>query len=305
MRTRATGIGLALTTALISGIAIYVNGHAVRHFADATVYTTAKNAVAGVLLTVLALTLRRPGEPRQHERRAVGRRAAALLVLAVVGGSVPFVLFFEGLARAEATQASFIHKTLVVWVALLAVPILRERVRVPHLLAIALIMGGQIWLAGSLGTVAFGSGEAMILAATLLWAVEVVYVKHLLGPVRFRPASLAAARLGLGTLILLAWLGATGKFGGLEALDGAQWRWALLTGILLTGYVATWYAALAHSPAVDVTAALVLGAPVTAILAGTLDGRSIGIGGTVLIAAGVAVVAWTALRRPRARPETA
>ena len=54
----------------------------------------------------------------------------------MIGGSVPFVLFFEGLARAEATQAAFIQKTLVVWVALLAVPLLRERFGVPHALAI-------------------------------------------------------------------------------------------------------------------------------------------------------------------------
>jgi len=36
--TRATGIALAFVTALISGVAIFVNGHAVRHFGDATVW---------------------------------------------------------------------------------------------------------------------------------------------------------------------------------------------------------------------------------------------------------------------------
>ena len=49
-------------TALISGVAIFVNGHAVQRFGDATVYTTAKNAVAGALLLALALpVLARPG----------------------------------------------------------------------------------------------------------------------------------------------------------------------------------------------------------------------------------------------------
>ena len=60
----------------------------------------------------------------------------------MIGGSVPFVLFFEGLARAEATQAAFIQKTLVIWVALLAVPLLRERFRTPHALAIVLLIAG-------------------------------------------------------------------------------------------------------------------------------------------------------------------
>ncbi len=49
-------------------------------------------------------------------------------------------------------------------------------------------MAGQAWLAGKLGTVAFGQGEAMILGATLLWSVEVVFVKHLLGSVPPRVA---------------------------------------------------------------------------------------------------------------------
>src|SRR5262249_45486785 len=108
-------------------------------------------------------------DARAPAAHGVGRAAVG-----VVGGSVPFVLFFEGLSRAEATQAAFIQKTLVVWVALLAVPLLRERVGVPHALAIGLLVAGQAWIAGHAGTIAFGQGEAMILAATLLWAVEVV-----------------------------------------------------------------------------------------------------------------------------------
>ncbi len=135
--TRATGIALAFVAALISGVAIFVNGHAVKHFGDATVYTTAKNAVAGLLLLALAwplLSSRASGEARLPRAR---NQKLGVLAIAVVGGSVPFVLFFEGLARAEATQAAFIQKTLVVWVAILAVPLLRERLGILQLVAIA------------------------------------------------------------------------------------------------------------------------------------------------------------------------
>lgn len=41
----------------------------------------------------------------------------------------------------------------------------------------------------------------------------------------------------------------------------------LLTGVILAGYVSTWFAALSRAPAVDVTAVLVVGAVVTALLA--------------------------------------
>ena len=77
--------------------------------------------------------------------------------VAVVGGSVPFVLFFEGLARAEATQAAFIQKTLVVWVALLAVPLLHERLGLARTSPRSRCsLAGQAWLAGDAGTVASG-----------------------------------------------------------------------------------------------------------------------------------------------------
>ena len=292
MSTRARGVGLAFVTALVSGVSIYVNGRAVKHFGDATVYTTAKNAVAGLLLLALALV---PVGPRLVA--PFGRRqSAGLVVIAVVGGSVPFVLFFEGLARAHATQAAFIQKTLVVWVALLAVPILRERFRVPHALAIVLLIAGQAWLVGRPGTVVFGTGEAMILAATLLWAVEVVLAKRLLGSIPAR--TLGAARMALGTVLLFGWLAVSHKLDALARLDAGQWRWALATGLLLTAYVGTWFAALARAQAVDVTAVLVFGAFVTALLAGAVDGTSFSAVGAVLVVAGSALVGWTAARRP-------
>jgi drug/metabolite transporter (DMT)-like permease len=296
MSRRATGIALAFVTAVISGISIFVNGHAVRHFSDATVYTTAKNAVAGTLLLVLALTSRRVA-PTQ---RVHGRRWLALLGVAVIGGSVPFVLFFEGLARAQATQAAFIQKTLVIWVALLAVPLLRERFRAPHALAIVLLLAGQAWLAGHAGTIVFGAGEAMILAATLLWSVEIVYVKRLLDVLS--PRTLAVARMGIGTALLVGWVGLSGKAGQFSRLDGTQWRWIVLTGLLLTAYVATWYAALARAQAIDVTAALVFGAFVTALLSKAADGTAVSLPGVVLVAAGSVLVAVVAVRGPSAKP---
>jgi drug/metabolite transporter (DMT)-like permease len=156
-------------------------------------------------------------------------------------------------------------------------------------------MAGQVWLAGKLGTVAFGKGEAMILIATLLWSVEIVFVKYLLRSIP--PSVVAAARMAVGTVLLLCWLALAGKLGDLVGLSALQWRWALLTGLLLTAYVATWFAALARAQAIDVTAVLVFGAFVTAILSGVIDGAAIGVGGSILIAVGSGLVAWTALRR--------
>lgn len=288
MSRRAAGIALAFVTACISGVAIWVNSHAVTRFGDATVYTTAKNAVAGIVLIALTLPLSvRTREPRTPKVRR--HQWPALLAIAVIGGSVSFVLFFEGLARAEATQAAFIQKTLVVWVALIAVPLRRERIGPAHLAAIAFVIAGQAALAEHAGTVVFGTGEAMILAATLLWAVEVILAKRLLDSIPVR--TLAVARMGLGTVILVCWVVVSGRGGELVHLTADQWSWALLTGLFLSAYVATWYGALARAQAVDVTAVLVFGAVVTALLSRAADGVAFDALGVVLVSLGVALAA--------------
>lgn len=293
--TRRLGLVLALCTAGVSAVSVYLNASAVRAFGDATVYTTAKNLVAAVLLAVLAGTV--AAGRRERGGSLSGRQWLGLAAVGVVGGSVPFVLFFEGLARASSPQAAFLQKTLVVWVAVLAVLLLRERVGWPHLAAIGLLVVGQVGLA-SAGAFPFDAGAAMILAATLLWSVEVVLVKRLLADLS--SWTLAVARMGLGSLVLLGWLAATGRLGDLVALTGLQVQWLATTGVLLTAYVALWFAALARAQAVDVTAVLVLGAVGTAVLSGVLDGVTLApqAAWLALITAGVALVGVTMVRRP-------
>lgn len=295
--TRRMGLVFAFLTAAISGTAIFVNAHVVGQVGDATVYTTAKNAVAAlVLLLVLAATRARTGVHRRT--RPTRRQWLGLASLGVVGGSIPFVLFFEGLARAnDPAQAGFLHKTLVVWVALLAVPLLRERFTLWHGTAVALLLAGQVMLVGGLADLRLGTGELLVLAATLLWAVEFVLAKRLLRT--WGSLTVGTARLGLGIMVLIGWVVGTGRGGLLIGLTAQQWSWALLTGGILAGFVASWYAALARAPAIDVTAVLVFGQVVTAGLSSTLTGADLGadLAGLGVITLGVVAVATRAWPR--------
>ncbi len=312
MTTRNRGLLLALAAAAISGVSVFVNGYGVKQYPDATAYTTAKNAVAALIVVVAAVAAAR--------RRAAGRGAAAataavaptapeaspaarrlgLVVVAVVGGSTAFVLFFEGLARSSAKDAAFIHKTLVVWVAVLGATILRERVGALHVAAVAVLVSGQALLGVRLGAIGVGSGEAMILAATVLWAVEVVVAKRLLASVP--PTTVAVARMGGGALLLLGLLAVRGDLGHLVPTDRGALVWVGVTGALLGAYVLTWFHALAAAPAVDVTALLVAGAVVTALLDAAVKGAALGplAGGLALIVAGTAVALRAA--RPTSAP---
>jgi drug/metabolite transporter (DMT)-like permease len=289
---------LALGAALISGIAVFVNSYGVKEFADATVYTTAKNSVAAVVLIAMcALAMVR----RNSAAVAIPARRSQLLALgaiAIVGGSVPFLLFFEGLAQATSgpVQAQFINKTLVIWVALLAVSVLGERVGALQVGALALLVVGQAALSGGVGsafTPHFGRGELMIFAATLMWAVEVVLARALLRSVS--SWTVALGRMVLGSTLLILWVVVTGKGSQLVGMDAHQWVWVAATGVLLAGYVATWLAALAAAPAVNVTAVLVAAVPVTALLQAIVRHTALSpqLGGLALVVAGCLLVVAT------------
>ncbi len=293
---RREGMALAAAAACISGVAVFVNGYGVKQFADATAYTTAKNLVAALVL-VGALALRSRVTGGLAIRDAASRHVWALAAIAVFGGSVPFVLFFEGLSRATSGDAAFIQKTLVVWVALLAVPLLHERLGPWPIAAIGLLVAGQLLLARDLTTLRPSAGELMVLAATMLWAVEVVIAKRVLAEVP--SLVVATARMAGGVVVLVLWVAVRGGLGGLADQGPSGWAWAAATGILLAAYVATWYAALARAQAVDVTAMLVPAAIVTALLDLAARGAPLPApAGLVLVAAGGVVLVVATWRRP-------
>lgn len=301
MKTLRWGVLLAVATALISGVSIFVNGLAVKQLPDPAVYTTLKNGVAALLLIGLALATVRPAQVRAVPARSWGW----LAVIGVIGGSLPFLLFFAGLAQASAPSAAFIHKTLFIWVALLAVPMLGERLGLAQLGALAVLLVGQVLIITPAG-VTWGVGETMIAAATLLWAVETIVAKRVLRSV---PAGVVGAgRLAIGMIVLTGYLAATGSLGAVATLSAVQWGWILLTGLLLSGYVATWFAALQRAPASLVTAILVLGAPVTAgiqaLQTGAIPAIPVLTGQLLVLLAGSALVI-TAIHRWRPAPAPA
>ncbi|HET7027543.1 MAG TPA: DMT family transporter [Candidatus Limnocylindrales bacterium] len=281
-RTLTAGVMLAFVTASVSGVSIMVNAVGVRQVPDAAVYTTAKNLVAALVLVGLLGLGGGIGRLRSLDRRSAGW----LFAIAIVGGSVPFVLFFSGLAVASAPSAAFIHKTMFVWVALLAVPLLGERLGPIQLAALGVLLAGQFLLTPPTG-VRWGSGEMMIAAATLLWSIEIVVARRLLRTVD--AATVGAARMGIGVVVLLGYLLVTGRIGGLLALGAAQWSWVVATGLLLAAYVTTWFAALQRAPATIVSAVLVSGAVVTggltALQQGGLPGSSVSGNALILLAA--------------------
>jgi len=287
------GALLALATAVVSGVSIFVNSLGVQRVADPFVFTSAKNVVVAVVLAAAVVLPFKWRELRNLDRPGWGK----LAVLGLVGGGVPFLLFFYGLKLATAPSAAFLHKTLFIWVALLAAPLLKERVGVVQVLALAGLVLGNLVLGGLPSRWAAGRGELLVLIATLLWAAEAVLARRFLRT-NLSASTAAFGRMGFGALVMVAFLASSGRLAAVGAMDAGQWGWVLLTAAFLVVYVLGYYGALKRAPATLVTSVLVFGSVITSALSAIFHGASLGaeqVAGLVVVSCAAAL--WLCVGR--------
>ncbi len=260
-RAVRTGAYLALITAVVSGVSVYVNSFGIKQVPDPFVFTTAKNVAVALMLAVAVILPFKLRALRNLKPLQWGQ----LALLGLVGGSIPFLLFFYGLREATAPSAALMHKTLFIWVAIMAVPLLGERLGRTQILALIGLVVGYVIFVGWPAAWDFGRAEIFTLAATLLWAVEAVIARRLLSGA-LDPLVGALGRMGLGAIIMVGFLGVTGRVETVLAMEAADWGWVVITSAFLLGYVSAYYTALQHAPATTVASILVLGSVITSAL---------------------------------------
>lgn len=255
------GFYLAGAAAFISGISIFFNKFALEAVGNPLIFTTSKNVLVGVLIFSFILI----SGKLTLIKKLTGPQIVKLISIGIIGGSLPFYLFFTGLAEIPAINAAIIHKTLVFWVIILAIPFLKEKLSKLQLLAITLLFTGNIFIGGFKGF-KFSEGELLIFLATILWAVENVIAKKVLAHVD--SDLVTSARMGSGSLILISMTLFTNPsaINHVALFSQTQWMWIVFSAVLLLGYVATWYRALKFAPAIMVTAILVTATLITNIL---------------------------------------
>jgi len=259
------GIMLAFGAAIVSGISIYVNKFGVAQIRNPFIYTTVKNSIVVIgLLAAVGLLA-----SWKELRGLTPTRWLAWISLGVIGGGVPFLLFFQGLTTASAASAALVQKSLFLWVALLALPLLKERLSAWQVLGLAVLAVGQFLLQPLTHWGGWGTGETLILIATLLWAVETILAKKVLGWMSSQAAALG--RMGIGALVMWIFLSFTGRAGMAFTLNGTQWLWIVVTAVFLMAYVWIWYSALKWAPATLVTSVLTIGAIITILLSASFD----------------------------------
>ena len=248
------GYTLAVLTMVISGVAIYVNSLGVRTFEDSTLYTAMKNSVAGLAL-LAPLALRRN---RSAWHALTTRQWLLLLVVALVGGCVSYALYFRGLQLTTPVTASLIDHTQFLFVAGLAALFLGERFS-PAVWAALVVLCAGLTLGITASAVRWDRGVIFVSAATLLFAVDFILMKHLLRSV---PTLVVMTfKMSLGSLLLFAFVAATGHLGAVTRLTTLQWGFAGVTGLILLAFTVTSVLGLRFASATAVTA-IPAGAPI-------------------------------------------
>ena len=293
----APGILLVLLTVLFSGVSNFVNAQALGQNPawNSDLFVTLRNVSVALLLVPLVVLLGRSARTRLTRMDWL-----KLGTIGLVGGAVPFVLFFRGLQMAGssgAATATFGYRALFLMAAVFGVVFLHERVSPRLALAAGLLLAGNALLL-SLTAPVWTNGTALVLLATALWAAEYTLSKHALRTVP--SGTVALGRMGFGGIFLLAYVVLTGQLGGVAAVTGAQWGWIALSVVLLLGFVTSWYAGLKTVDVNVATAMLVLAFPVTWVLGFLAAKSAFGLpqlAGVVAITLGAALVVGLASLR--------
>ncbi len=256
------GLILVFSTAIISGFSIFINKYGVSVI-NPSVFTFLKNTVVALMLTSLILLIK----DWRLLKSLTKKQWWLLCLIGLVGGSIPFLLFFKGLSLTGAAQGSFIHKTMFIYVAVLAVIFLKEKISKKFLIgALLLLLGNLIYLKALPSS--FGKGDLLVLLATFLWSIENVISKYALKDL---PAKIVAwGRMFFGSIFILVFLLVSGQAGQITTLNTTQIGWIFLTALILLGYVLTWYSGLKYVPVSTATAILLLGSPITTLLSLTI-----------------------------------
>lgn len=278
------GLILIFSTAVISGFSIFINKYGVSVI-NPYIFTFLKNIVVALMLSGFIFLIR----DWKSLIVLTKKQWLQLVLIGLVGGSIPFLLFFKGLSLTSAAQGAFIHKTMFVYAAILAVIFLKEKISKEFLIGALLLLFGSLIALKTL-PISFGKGDLFILLATILWAVENLISKYVLKELSAK--TVAWARMFFGSFFIFIYLVLTSQIGLAAGLGAGQIIWILITSVLLFGYVYTWYSGLKRVPLSVAAAVLIFGSPITTLLS-FLSGSRIGAGeiiSTVLISAGIICV---------------
>jgi drug/metabolite transporter (DMT)-like permease len=276
------GLLLVFLTAIISGFSIFINKFSLASI-EPSLFTFLKNLIVGIfLISIIFLA-----KDFSSIKALTKKQWLKLTSIGLIGGSIPFVLFFKGLSLASAASSGFIHKTLFIFATIFALTLLKEKLNKKIVLAAILLLAGNFLLL-KLTSFTFGLGEFLILIATVFWALENVISKHTLKELSGNVV--AFGRMFFGSLFILIYLAFTNKLTLISTLSLQSFTWIIITSVFLLLYVITYYNGLKYVKVSTATSILLLGSPITTILALTFTDATLALTqfiGILLILTGI------------------
>jgi len=259
------GYYLVFLTAVISGFSIFINKFGVS-IINPNIFTFLKNLVVAILLSGILIFFK----DWKKLKELTKKQWLLLVLIGLIGGSIPFLLFFKGLSLISASQGSFWHKTMFLYVAVLATIFLKEKIDKKFLLGGLLLILGNLVLLKKLPIV-MNKGDVLVILATIFWAVENVISKYALKNIESRIA--AWARMFFGSLFIFLFLVSSNQFSLIANLTFKQISWILVSSVILFGYVISWYSGLKDVSVSKATMILILGSPITTLLSFITGGK--------------------------------
>ena len=252
------GLLFIFFTAIISGFSIFVNKFGVSEI-NPYLFTGLKNIIVAVFLFSIIFFFKEFKSLKNLNKKQWSK----LALIGLVGGSIPFLLFFKGLQLTTAVKGAFIHKTMFVYVAVLAALFLKERINRNIIIGAILLLVGNALLLRFVWS-GFSIGDLLVFIATLFWATEIIISKHALKEIQSN--LVAFARMFFGSLFILIFLLATAQFSLITTITLPQFSWILLTSCFLLLYVFTFYTGLKYIKATLAASVLLFGQIITFFL---------------------------------------
>ena len=187
------GYLLVLMTALISGFSIFLNKFGVT-MTNPYLFAGLKNVVVGVFLLGFILL---------YDKKVIvslqKKQWLLLILIGLIGGAIPFLLFFKGLSITLAVKAGLLHKSIFILIA--AFSYFFYRTRLPKIVIIGLLgllAGNVIYL--NVRAISFNWGDLLVLEAVIFWAIEIIFAKKLL--IELPARVVAGGRMIFGSIFI-------------------------------------------------------------------------------------------------------
>jgi drug/metabolite transporter (DMT)-like permease len=261
------GTLFAITAAIISGFSIPLNKIFVVNL-DPTVFTAVRSVIIGIAFFFI-ISYKSKFSYKSFKKVSW----EYMILIAIIGGSFAFLLFFNGLKLTTAGRSALLQKTLPLYVTVLAFLFLKEKISRKYMLALFLMFIGtlaiyftqisitDLWSNPSLG-------DILVISATFLWAVENIIARKAMikGENNFM---VSFSRMLFGGLILFGFVILFGKMDLLVNMSVQQITNVLISTLILFGYVLFWYWSIKMINVSKASSFLLL-SPAISLLIGTL-----------------------------------